>query len=133
MLCCRGPGSSRMVAQLLCPATPVLAGGTLFFPLRTEQYSPDGKLILIEVRLAEIFNPDLGEQGYGSLITLFWAVADDLMTYFVNDSHRVTAWNSQEVALFFSPDFMRRQWALDTSVKTQAQVPFPNSFSYDLP
>ena len=99
-----------------------------FFPLRTEQYSPDGKLILIEVRLAEIFNPDLGEQGYGSLITLFWAVADDLMTYFVNDSHRVTAWNPQEVALFFSPDFMRRQWALDTSVKTQAQVPFPELF-----
>ena len=99
-----------------------------FFPLRTEQYSPDGKLILIEVRLAEIFNPALGEQGYGSLITLFWAVADDLMTYFVNDSHRVTAWNSQEVALFFSPDFMRRQWALDTSVKTQAQVPFPELF-----
>ncbi len=99
-----------------------------FFPLRTEQYSPAGKLILIEVRLAEIFNPDLGEQGYGSLITLFWAVADDLMTYFVNDSHRVTAWNPQEVALFFSPDFMRRQWALDTSVKTQAQVPFPELF-----
>ena len=99
-----------------------------FFPLRTEQYSPNGNLILIEVRLAEIFNPDLGEQGYGSLLTLFWTVADDLMTYFVNDSHRVTAWNPQEVALFFSPDFMRRQWSLDTSVKTQAQVPFPELF-----
>ncbi len=99
-----------------------------FFPLRIEKYGPDGKLIHIEVRLAEIFNPDLGEQGYGSLFTVYWDITDDLMTYFVNDSHRVTTWSPQEIALFFSPDFMRRQWALDTSVKTQAQVSSPDLF-----
>ena len=70
----------------------------------------------------------MGEQGYGSLFTVYWDIADDLMTYFVNDSHRVTTWSPQEIALFFSPDFMRRQWALDTSVKTQAQVPSPDLF-----
>ena len=99
-----------------------------FFPLRIEKYSPDGRLIHIEVRLAELFNPDLGERGYGSLFTVYWDIADDLMSYFVNDSHRVTAWKPEEVALFFSPDFMRRQWSLDSSVKTQAQVTSPDLF-----
>ena len=99
-----------------------------FFPLRIEKYAPDGKLINIEVRLAELFNPDLGERGYGSLFTVYWDIADDLMSYFVNDSHRIIAWSPQEVTLFFSPDFMRRQWSLDTSVKTQAQVPSPELF-----
>ena len=80
------------------------------------------------MRLAEVFNPDLGERGYGSLFTVYWDIADDLLSYFVNDSHRVTAWKPQEVALFFSPDFMRRQWSLDSSVKTQAQVSSPELF-----
>ena len=99
-----------------------------FFPLRIEKYGSDGNLSHIEVRLAELFNPALGERGYGSLFTLYWDIADDLMSYFVNDSHRVMVWNPQEVAIFFSPDFMRRQWYLDTSVKTQAQVPSPEFF-----
>ena len=99
-----------------------------FFPLRIEKYGPDGNLNYIEVRLAELFNAALGERGYGSLFTVYWDIADDLMSYFVNDSHRVTAWKPQEVALFFSPDFMRRQWYLDTSIKTQAQVPSPELF-----
>ncbi len=99
-----------------------------FFPLRIEKYDSNGKLINVEVRIAELFNPALGERGYGSLFTLYWDVSDDLMSYFVNDSHRVTEWEPQEVAVFFSPDFMRRQWYLDTSVKTQAQVPSPALF-----
>ncbi|MCY4390369.1 MAG: hypothetical protein OXC18_24980 [Desulfurellaceae bacterium] len=99
-----------------------------FFPLRIEKYGPDGNLSYIEVRLAELFNPALGERGYGSLFTVYWDIADDLLSYFVNDSHRVTVWKPQEVALFFSPDFMRRQWYLDTSIKTQAQVPSPALF-----
>ncbi len=99
-----------------------------FFPLRIEKYRSDGNLSSIEVRLAELFNSALGERGYGSLFTVYWDIADDLMSYFVNDSHRVTAWNPQEVALFFSPDFMRRQWYLDSAVKTQAQVPSPALF-----
>ena len=99
-----------------------------FFPLRIEKYGPDGNLGHIEVRLAEVFNPDLGERGYGSLFAVYWDIADDLMSYFLTDSHRVTTWSPQEVALFFSPDFMRRQWSLDTAVKTQAQVAFPELF-----
>ena len=99
-----------------------------FFPLRIEKYGPDGNLRHIEVRLAEVFNPDLGERGYGSLFAVYWDIADDLMSYFLTDSHRVTTWSPQEIALFFSPDFMRRQWSLDTSIKTQAQVPFPELF-----
>lgn len=99
-----------------------------FFPLRIEKYGPDGNLRHIEVRLAEVFNPDLGERGYGSLFAVYWDIADDLMSYFLTDSHQVTTWSPQERALFFSPDFMRRQWSLDTSVKTQAQVPFPELF-----
>ena len=99
-----------------------------FFPLRIEKYDADGKLNHIEVRMAELFNPALGERGYGSQVSVYWDIPDDVMSYFINDSHRVTEWEPQETTVFFSPDFMRRQWQLDTSVKTQAQVPSPDLF-----
>lgn len=99
-----------------------------FFPLRGEQYGPDGELDHIEVRLAELFNPALEEMGYGSLFISHWDLRTDIMSYLVNDSHRIMDWKPEESTVFFSPDFMRRQWYLDTSIKTQAAVSHPDEY-----
>jgi hypothetical protein len=50
------------------------------------------------------------------------------MSYMMRDNHQLRDWRSEERELFFSPDFMRRQWFLDTSVKSQAAVSEPDLF-----
>jgi hypothetical protein len=99
-----------------------------FYPLRAEQYGRDGKLALIEVRLTDMFNPNLGERGYGPLFVLYWDVTGDVLTYSVRDNHRLKQWTPEEQQFFFTPDFMRRQWYLDPSVKTQTEVTRPEQF-----
>ena len=101
---------------------------TSFFPLRSEQYGPDGGLDHIETRMAQLFNPALGERGYGSFLINHWDLRTDIMSYLVNDSHKILDWAPEEAVVFFSPDFMRRQWYLDTSIKSQAQVTYPEEF-----
>ena len=99
-----------------------------FYPLRIEQYGRDGKLAMVEVRLSEMFNPPLKERGYGPLFVLYWDIASDLMSYNIRDNHRVKQWKAEETEAFFNPDFMRRQWYLDSSVKSQAGVSHPELF-----
>jgi len=99
-----------------------------FYPLRLEQYGREGNVALIEVRLTAVFNSALGERGYGPLFILYWDIATDLMSYMVRDNHRVKQWSAKEQETFFSPDFMRRQWYLDTAVKSQAEVAQPEQF-----
>ena len=98
------------------------------YPLRIEQYGPDGDLDLIEVRMTEMFNPALAERGYGPLMILYWDMATDIMSYMMRDNHQLRTWRAEEHELFFSPDFMRRQWFLDTSVKSQAAIVHPDLF-----
>lgn len=99
-----------------------------FFPLRVEQYGPDGKLIHIEARMADRFNPALDDRGYGSRFIVHWHMDGDIMSYLANDSHKVIDWEEREAEIYFNPDFMRRQWYLDTSIKTQAEVKYPEEF-----
>ena len=99
-----------------------------FYPLRIEQYGKDGNLAFIEVRLTSMFNPVLGERGYGPLFILYWDIASDIMSYNIRDNHRVKQWTPDEQESFFYPDFMRRQWYLDASVKSQAEVAYPEQF-----
>ncbi len=99
-----------------------------FFPLRVEQYGPDGKLIHIEVRMADLFNPALGNLGYGTRFIVHWHIPPDIMSYLSNDSHKVIQWDAREAEIYFNPDFLRRQWYLDTSIKTQAEVRYPEEF-----
>jgi hypothetical protein len=99
-----------------------------FYPLRAEQYGRDGKLALVEVRLTDVFNPALGERGYGPLFVEYWDVTSDVLTYMVRDNHRLKQWTPEEQQFFFTPDFMRRQWYLDPSVKTQIEVTRPEQF-----
>ncbi|MBI3246718.1 MAG: outer membrane lipoprotein-sorting protein [Deltaproteobacteria bacterium] len=99
-----------------------------FYPLRIEQYGRDGKLAMVETRLTDMFNPALGDRGYGPLFILYWDIASDLMSYNIRDNHRVKEWTPDERQYFFYPDFMRRQWYLDTSIKSQAGVEAPEQF-----
>lgn len=99
-----------------------------FYPLRVEQYGRDGNLALVEVRLTEMFNPALAERGYGPLFILYWDIESDTMSYLVRDTHRVTQWNADDRVAFFNPDFMRRQWYLNTAIKSQAEVKEPDQF-----
>jgi len=50
------------------------------------------------------------------------------MSYNIRDNHRVRHWTPNEQKSFFYPDFMRRQWYLDTSIKSQAEVAYPDQF-----
>ena len=99
-----------------------------FYPLRIEQYGPDGKLAFIEVRMTEMFNPSMGERGYGPMLITYWHIASDVLTYNVRDNHRLRNWSAEEKEVFFNPDFMRRNWYLDTSVKSQMEIPHPDLF-----
>lgn len=99
-----------------------------FYPLRIEQYGRDGNLAMVETRISEMFNPPLKERGYGPLFVLYWDIASDIMSYNIRDNHRVRQWRAEEIEAFFNPDFMRRQWYLDLSVKSQAGVSYPDLF-----
>jgi hypothetical protein len=99
-----------------------------FYPLRIEQYGRDGKLAMVETRLTEMFNPVLKERGYGPLFVLYWDIPSDLMSYNIRDNHRAKHWTAEETEAFFNPDFMRRQWYLDLSVKSHAGVAHPDFF-----
>ncbi len=98
-----------------------------FYPLRTEQYGPDGKLLAAEVRLATLLNPALKERGYHNIITVWWNVQLDFLAYAVHDGHRVQQWSEEDMNTFFHPDFMRRVW-FPVPMKTLATVFTPEEF-----
>jgi uncharacterized protein DUF1329 len=98
-----------------------------FFPLRIEQYGPDGKLIFIGVRLGAQLDPSLGERGYGSVAHVDWNLGADLLSYLFTDLTMEQSWTATDQALFFTPGFLPREWRL-TSLKSQAEVPAPQEF-----
>jgi len=81
-----------------------------FYPLRIEQYDQEGRLLLIEVRVAKLENPALGDRGYAALMTVYYDVSLDMISYSVHDGHRPTQWSAAERHNMFRPDFMRRGW-----------------------
>ncbi len=99
-----------------------------FYPLRMEQYGPDGKLAFVEVRMTTMFNPTIGERGYGPLLITYWDIASDTLTFSVRDNHRLKQWTPEEQQFFFNPDFMRRQWYLDLTLKSQMDIVEPSQF-----
>lgn len=98
-----------------------------FYPLRTEQYGPEGELIAVEERLAKLFNPELRERGYHNLITVWWNVQLDFLAYAVHDGQQVRKWSDKDLEVFFNPDFMRRVW-FPVPLKTQATASTPEEF-----
>jgi hypothetical protein len=97
------------------------------YPLRIEQYNPDGELQVVEVRIARQDNPALQDKGYAALMTLYYDVSLDLMSYSVHDAHLVKEWSEQDKEVIFGPDFMRRGWLM-YPLKTQTEVNSPQEF-----
>lgn len=95
-----------------------------FYPLRTELYGPQGELVSLEVRIAEIYNPDLKERGYHNLITVWWNAQLDFLAFTVHDAHQRRQWSEKDQEVYFNPDFMRRVW-FPVPMKTQATVRRP--------
>jgi hypothetical protein len=95
-----------------------------FYPLRTEQYGPDGELVAMEVRLAALFNPAMKEFGYQNLITIWWNAQLDFLAYGIHDAHKHWQWTDKDKETYFNPDFMRRVW-FPIPLKTQATVRTP--------
>jgi hypothetical protein len=98
-----------------------------FYPLRTEKYDREGKLMMVEVRLAELQNPSMGERGYAAFASVYWNVEHDLLGYSFHDGHQVREWTDEERETLFTPEFMRRQWLVEP-VKTQVLVTDPEHF-----
>ena len=98
-----------------------------FYPLRIEQYDHDGQLQVVEVRIARQDNPALEDKGYAALMTLYYDVSLDLMSYSIHDAHLVKEWSVKDKEVAFSPDFMRRGWLMHP-LKTQTLVNSPAEF-----
>lgn len=98
-----------------------------FYPLRIEQYDQAERLRVVEVRIAKQENPALQERGYAALITLYYDLFLDLMSYSVHDAHTVKEWTAADRAVMFGPDFMRRGWLM-YPLKTQSLVRTPEEF-----
>jgi hypothetical protein len=91
------------------------------FPLRVESYDGEGRHKKVQVRVAKQGNPELGSEGYFSLITLYWDAELDLLTYSLHDAYRTVDWTEEEASVMFSSEFMRRCW-LKYAPQTHAHV-----------
>ncbi len=98
-----------------------------FYPLRIEQYNRQGKLNMIEERLAKQENPAREDRGYAALLALYYDLSLDLMSYSLHDAHLVKEWTPKDREVLFGPDFMRRGWLM-YPLKTQALVNSPAEF-----
>lgn len=98
-----------------------------FYPLRMEKYDHEGKLIMIEVRNAELVNAALEQLGYAALMTVYWDLEHDIMSYSVHDGIRVHEWTATEQAMIFTPEFMRRQWQYEP-IKSQTLIGDPEQY-----
>ncbi len=99
----------------------------MFCPLRMEQYDQEGRLALVGERLERHEYPEDGRLGYTGLIFLFWRIDVDLLTAAVHDYHKKIDWNAAQRQIYFTPEFLRREWFL-SPYKTQANVADPEQF-----
>ncbi len=98
-----------------------------FYPLRIEQYNPDGNLIFIETRISTYRNPNMGDKGYGLLFDHYWDVGLDYMRYSVHDTHHLKEWSAEDQRVFFSSGVLPRVWYFAPR-KSQSEVRTPEQY-----
>ena len=98
-----------------------------FYPLRVERYDEEGKLKMIEVRIARQENKGLPNgQGFASHLVVYFDAELDLISYSLHDAHLMRDWTEDDLAAF-TPDFMRRGW-LKYPQQSQALVSSPEEY-----
>ena len=100
---------------------------TSFFPLRQEKYDEQGRLMTVEVRLADHVRPASGTFGYSALQTVYWNVENDLISYSFHDPHRPHEWTEEEMGMIFSAEFMRRNWLVEP-MKSDVLIRDPDEY-----
>ena len=98
-----------------------------FFPLRREKYDLEGKLMNIEVRIAEMTVPERGEFGYSSQTSIYWNIPNDLISYSFHDPHVLKSFTAEEKAMLFNAEFMRRDWLYEP-LKSQVLIDDPDQY-----
>ena len=98
-----------------------------FYPLRTEKYGLDDRLIMVDDRLARFENPARKELGYSAYLSVYWNLDHDLISYSFHDGLKPREWTKEEKKSIFTAEFMRREWMYEM-VKTQALVEKPDQF-----
>ena len=98
-----------------------------FYPLRIERYDEEGKLKMIEVRIARQENKGLPDgQGFASHLVVYFDAELDLISYSLHDAHLMQEWTEDDLAAF-TPDFMRRRW-LKYPQQSQSMVESPEEY-----
>ena len=95
-----------------------------FFPIRTEKYGQNNKLMMIEVRNVRLENPGLKGFGYAAHNTVYWDLEHDIMSYSFHDTHVAHEWTEEQKNMIFTPEFMRREWNFQP-LKTQVLLKDP--------
>ncbi|MEZ0123044.1 MAG: DUF1329 domain-containing protein [Candidatus Reddybacter sp.] len=98
-----------------------------FYPLRIERYDKEGKLKMIEVRIAQQENKALPNgEGFASNLVVYFDAELDLISYSLHDAHLMQEWTEEDLAAF-TPDFMRRRW-LKYPQQSQSMVNSPEEY-----
>ncbi len=98
-----------------------------FYPLRIERFDEEGKLKMIEVRIAQQENKALPNgEGFASNLVVYYDAELDLMSYSLHDAHLMQEWTEEDLAAF-TPDFMRRRW-LKYPQQSQSMVNSPEEY-----
>ena len=100
---------------------------TTFYPLRQEKYDLEGKVMTIEVRLAEHQVPERGPFGYTAMATVYWNIPNDLISYSFHNPHRAHEWTEQERNMIFTAEFMRRDWLIEP-MTSQVRIEDPEEY-----
>jgi len=82
---------------------------------------------MVGERLERHEYPEDGRLGYTGLIFLFWRADVDQLTAAVHDYHKKIDWSAEQRQIYFTPEFLRREWFL-SPYKTQANVADPEQF-----
>jgi hypothetical protein len=97
------------------------------YPLRIEQYDENGDLKTVQVRFGQQDNKNLSEgYGYTNIISVYYDVQRDLISYSVHDGLMLHTWTEEEIEMF-TPDFLRRRW-LKYPRQSQSLVLNPEQF-----
>ena len=110
----------------------LLGADVIYETVRFPNTRPSTTLANPEGQFTEVPTQQLKMMGdtypfYAALISLYYDLSLDLLSYSIHDAHLVKEWSAEDRAVMFGPDFMRRGWLM-YPLKTQSLVSSPAEF-----